>query len=184
LAISQVREFAAKGGGSTGVIALLAWGYAAIVGFVFGGVISAILGAIVGVMAWTPVFTERRAQGLNTLSDFGRVGVGLVCLIGSVAMLPVFAKTWGIGSDGTTTPTALTERQASAQCQEATLDKLNHPSTAGFNDFDTTFRQAGDESNFTITLTAKNGFGLELKLLATCVFDGRKIILNQVHETR
>lgn len=81
-------------------------------------------------------------------------------------------------SGGKVTGTAL------AACKDATLGKLNHPSTADFSIFDTTMRQIGNESRFSVGLTAKNSFGLELKLLSTCVFDGDTLTLNWVEETR
>lgn len=80
--------------------------------------------------------------------------------------------------------TTLTSSTANTLCREATLGKLSHPSTADFSILDTTMKQIGNESRFSVGLTAKNSFGLELKLLSTCVFDGDNLTLNWVEESR
>jgi len=80
--------------------------------------------------------------------------------------------------------TTLSSSDAYPICKEATLDKLNHPSTADFSIFDTTLDHTGNESRFTMGLTAKNGFGLELHMISTCVFEGNRLTLNWVEEGR
>lgn len=80
--------------------------------------------------------------------------------------------------------TTLTKADAARQCEEVTLGKVVHPSTADFSLFDTTFEQVQNETRYGVTFTAKNSFGLELKMLSTCVFDGDTLTLNNVVETR
>ena len=80
--------------------------------------------------------------------------------------------------------TTLASSTAYTACEKATLGQLNHPSTADFSMFDTTMRQIGNETRFSVALTAKNSFGLELKLISTCIFDGDTLTLNWVEESR
>lgn len=191
--------------GWLGILAVSVWLNAVIALLFYGGVLSAIFGAIAGLMAWTPSFIDLRAQGKRTLSDRGRIMAGLICLVVSGAAYPSSEKT----KEPSATPTEVSDVQAGPsmkaaaqvaqsseissalskvdafrQCQQATLGKLNHPSTANFNGWDTTFEQIGSESRFSVGLTAKNAMGLELKLLSTCVFDGDNLTLNHIAETR
>lgn len=185
LIISQARDLAMKGGRWTGAIALLIWAYALVAGVAFGGVLSAILGFVAGVMAWTPAFTERRAQGLPTLSDPGRIAAGLVCLIGSLALLPSSAETANGSQQASPEATPLRESAAFETCKEAVLDRLTHPSTADFSIFGIGFQSYPDGTAILgTTFTARNGFNLEIKYEAACDFIGTELTDVKIVEAR
>lgn len=141
---------------------------------IFGGFLSALAFLICAVMGWTRAFRENEAKGKPTLSSAGRLMVGTVMASLGIALVPHGAS--GTSNEQPNAASSL-EREVDASmsssaaweiCRAPILRQLAHPSTADFNMFHTHIRQAGDTSVFSIGLTAKNAFGLELKLLGYC----------------
>ncbi len=152
---------------------------------IFGGFLSAVAFLICAVMGWTRAFRDNEAKGKPTLSNVGRAMVGTVVAAFGIALFPHGA--FGSSNDQ---PDGASSRQAEAReltaegepslsssdawesCRSPILRQLTHPSTADFSMFDTHIRQAGPTTVFSIGLTAKNGFGLELRLLGYCEIEG------------
>ncbi len=80
-------------------------------------------------------------------------------------------------------PAPLSRSSALEPCEEAIRRQLSHPSTADFDIFDTSFTEDEHGATFTIGLTAKNSFNLEVRLRALCRFEDGKLVNTHVNET-
>lgn len=160
------------------VVALVAAGVTLLL---FGGFLSSLFLALAASFLWTRSHREQAARGRPSFSDPGR-------FIGAGIMLVLAAALWP--SDETKSPkeaaaekpAPLSRSSALEPCEEAIRPQLSHPSTADFDIFDTSFTEDEHGATFTIGLTAKNSFNLELRLRAICRFEDGKLINTHVNE--
>jgi len=154
---------------------------------VYGGFLSAIAILFSGLMAWSKGFRDVAAQGKRVMGPRMRIVAGALAAALAFALLP----TGGTAKIEPQVPSAesteyqtVTRSAARELCSDPIISQLSHPSTADLNTWDTTLRQVGDKTVFTIGLTAKNSFGLELKLLGYCEIKDGKVVTVQVAESR
>jgi hypothetical protein len=173
----------------TDPITLARYGWAAaclILGLVFlfgvGAIISPILLAASALMAWTTIFEDQKAKGRRALGTGGRIAVGALTAVLAILLVPGTAPPaakqpdLAVSEQATpAVPPAITKSEARELCEGPIRARLSHPSTADFSVFDTALQQWDDGSaEYSIGLTAKNSFGLELELIAYCdVSEGR-----------
>lgn len=151
---------------------------------IFGGILSALAFLICAVMGWTRAIRENEAKGKPRLSSAGRAMVGTVMFAVGIAVFPrasdvstnepdqVSPPRQAVSQSPAAAAPAISSGEAWDRCRSPILRQLTHPSSADFDLLDRDIRQAGATTVFSIGLTAKNGFGLELRLLGYCEIEG------------
>lgn len=113
------------------------------------------------------------------------VAVVLAFTLPLTVFLFVFASTRSVPDPRLEDANSLDKLEAVDACKQAILARANHPSTVQFPMLDYDLRDGGDGDTVLLTtFTGKNGFGLELKYDAVCLFDGQSISDVQIDESK
>jgi len=146
-----------------------------------GGFVSAIAFLLCGVMGWTRMFEQVRAQGKPTLSPKGRIAVATTLALAGAVFLPR-------GDNGVQTPAKPSapifgKMQAIDACKEGVAARAAHPSSVEFPMLDYDFREyADDKGELLMSAKARNGFNLLVTFDVQCDFTtGRlaKVIMSE-----
>lgn len=82
---------------------------------------------------------------------------------------------WALNSDreaqSAAHPTGLTKETAMQTCSDTAQLRSNHPSTFDLDSWNVEWNKIGDQWMLEAPFTAKNSFGLELNMVASCIFD-------------
>lgn len=76
-------------------------------------------------------------------------------------------------ADGGSEP--INRTAAGIACMDAIRPQLRQPGSVDFNLFDNTYNAEGARARYTITFSAKNGFGNAIEATAECVFEGSRL---------
>lgn len=148
----------------------------------FGAVISTLLIGVSALMCWSKQFRDIAAQGKRVMGPVGRVLTASITAILALVMLPGSERpnVETLAQSAEPETARLSAGTAMDLCRQPILSQLTHSSTADFDGWDTHVQEKpGGSAMFTVGLTAKNSFGLELKLLAYCeIIDGRITSVN------
>lgn len=113
------------------------------------------------------------------------VAVVLAFTLPLTIFLFVFANTHSVPDPRLKDANSLDKLEAIDACKEAILARANHPSTVQFPMLDYDLRDDGDGNAILLTtFTGRNGFNLELKFDATCMFDGKSVSDVQIDERK
>lgn len=150
--------------------------------FQFGAIISPLLLGLSALMCASATFRDLAAQGKRVMGPVGRVVTASITAVLAFVMLPGAKQSVGQSpvQAAAAEPAELDKSAAMEMCRSPILRQLTHPSTAEFDIWDQFLQpKPGGTTMYSIGLTAKNSFGLELKLLGYCeIEDGR---VNSAH---